>query len=346
MKMKKLISKKFICAELILLLLFSFLGMDLSYATNESEEKNVSILILSPQTETTANSQISLKIDLSTIDCENFELQISSSSTLSDASIEAQNGLSTSLDNGTLIIKGTKSLLNSNSVTVTFTIPANTEVGTTITLSVGIYNISSSEETTEILSLIKEETASLNIIETKKDDSNANDKPSNTTDNNANNDSNNQNNGNTPNQMNNNDNSFSGANSNMGIANMISSNSQGSNTSMTSTSGNMSMSSSSTTGKSGTTETVTYNGSDNNYLSNLSIDGYSLQTAFTKTNTSYFVKLAAGTTSININATAESSLATVCIYGNTNLSSGTNKILISVTAEDGSVRTYRLYATI
>ena len=48
---------------------------------------------------------------------------------------------------------------------------------------------------------------------------------------------------------------------------------------------------------------------------------------------------------LNITAKAEVSSATVTIYGNTNLKSGTNKILINVTAENGDVKTYRIYVT-
>lgn len=43
--------------------------------------------------------------------------------------------------------------------------------------------------------------------------------------------------------------------------------------------------------------------------------------------------------------TAEVSDAIVTIYGNTDLQDGKNKIIISVTAVDGSVRNYRIYVT-
>lgn len=103
---------------------------------------------------------------------------------------------------------------------------------------------------------------------------------------------------------------------------------------------------STTMSNSQTEETVTYNGSCNNYLSSLVIDGYSLNKEFAKDNSTYFITTSDDITSLNITATAEDDDATVCIYGNSELSEGTNKILISVTAENGSVRSYRVYVTI
>lgn len=92
-------------------------------------------------------------------------------------------------------------------------------------------------------------------------------------------------------------------------------------------------------------ETVTYNGSDNNYLSSLSISGYEFTKSFSKENTTYFVTVDHDLESIDIKQIAEDSNAKVCIYGNNNLIEGTNKILISVTAENGNVRIYRIILT-
>ena len=49
------------------------------------------------------------------------------------------------------------------------------------------------------------------------------------------------------------------------------------------------------------------------------------------------------TNSFNVIATAEDSTAKVCIVGNDNIQSGNNKILISVTAENGNIRYYRIF---
>lgn len=92
-------------------------------------------------------------------------------------------------------------------------------------------------------------------------------------------------------------------------------------------------------------EKVEYNGSNNNYLSNLSVKGYKLDKEFCKDNNTYFVNVDDDVSSINISAKKEDTTATICIYGNENLKEGINKILINVTAENGNVRTYRIYIT-
>ena len=91
--------------------------------------------------------------------------------------------------------------------------------------------------------------------------------------------------------------------------------------------------------------TNTYNGSDNNYLSSLSVSGYTLNKEFSKDNSTYFLTVENDVDSIDIVIDKESDSATACIYGNEDLRDGTNKILISVTAENGNVRNYRIFVT-
>ena len=90
-------------------------------------------------------------------------------------------------------------------------------------------------------------------------------------------------------------------------------------------------------------QTIVYNGSSNNYLENLFITDYELNTEFKKENTSYFLTVANDGTAIKGTATREDSSSKVCIYGNENLKAGINKVLISVTAENGEVRNYRIF---
>ena len=94
-----------------------------------------------------------------------------------------------------------------------------------------------------------------------------------------------------------------------------------------------------------TTTTVTYNGDSNNYLSSLTIDGYELTPGYLKTSNTYFLTVGSEVDSLNVNAVAEDDDAQVTIYGNTNLQTGENKVLVSVTAENGDVKTYRIYVT-
>lgn len=91
-------------------------------------------------------------------------------------------------------------------------------------------------------------------------------------------------------------------------------------------------------------QTAIYNGSNNNYLSNLEIEGESLNTSFNKENTTYFIETT-GKTELNVNVTKENETSKVYITGNKNLKTGDNKILISVTAENGDVRYYRVFVT-
>lgn len=87
---------------------------------------------------------------------------------------------------------------------------------------------------------------------------------------------------------------------------------------------------------------ATYNGSNNNYLEKLEVEGKEFNTSFNKENGTYFIDIN-NTNAINVTAIAEDSTAKVYITGNDNLESGNNKILISVTAENGDVRYYRIF---
>lgn len=87
----------------------------------------------------------------------------------------------------------------------------------------------------------------------------------------------------------------------------------------------------------------TYNGESNNYLSSLILENYDINPEFSKTNTTYFLTVNNDVENINIEAIAESEEAKINIYGNENLETGKNKILITVTAENGDVKTYRIY---
>lgn len=84
--------------------------------------------------------------------------------------------------------------------------------------------------------------------------------------------------------------------------------------------------------------------SSNNYLKELNIAGYPID--FSKTKTSYTINIGKGITKLDITAVAEDEKAKVAISGNNNLSSGTNVIKITVTAENGSKRVYTINATV
>lgn len=90
------------------------------------------------------------------------------------------------------------------------------------------------------------------------------------------------------------------------------------------------------------TKEVTYNGDCNNYLESLTVNGCEFTQKFSKENSTYFINLEEDLENVIVNAIPESDLASVNIYGNENVVSG-SKILISITAENGNTRTYRIF---
>lgn len=86
--------------------------------------------------------------------------------------------------------------------------------------------------------------------------------------------------------------------------------------------------------------------SKNNYLSNLKVDGYSLSPTFNKDTSNYSLTLENDVRSINVTGSKADSTASVSGLGQHSLAEGVNKINISVTAQNGSTRTYVLNVTV
>lgn len=80
--------------------------------------------------------------------------------------------------------------------------------------------------------------------------------------------------------------------------------------------------------------------SSNNYLKELSIDGYEI--AFDKDTLEYNIKVKSDVNSLDIKAIAEQAGARVEITGNEKFKTGDNTVVITVTAEDGSTREYKI----
>ena len=87
------------------------------------------------------------------------------------------------------------------------------------------------------------------------------------------------------------------------------------------------------------------NKSSNNKLSSLSIEGASLSPKFSKDTLTYSATVENSTTSVVINASKDDSKATLYGTGTKELVEGTNKFNITVTAENGSSRTYSILIT-
>lgn len=99
---------------------------------------------------------------------------------------------------------------------------------------------------------------------------------------------------------------------------------------------------------SGTTNntTPTKKKSTNNYLSSLTIEGYTLNKEFKKDEIEYSIMVENDINKIKINAQLDDSSAKVTGIGEVEVKEGINKLEIKVTAEDGSIRAYILNVTV
>ena len=85
---------------------------------------------------------------------------------------------------------------------------------------------------------------------------------------------------------------------------------------------------------------IVYYTSSNNYLKSLSVDGYEID--FDKNTDEYRITVRNDVTSLDISAMAEDYRSRVEITGNEEFEEGENTVIITVTAENGSVKEYKL----
>lgn len=85
---------------------------------------------------------------------------------------------------------------------------------------------------------------------------------------------------------------------------------------------------------------VTYYYSSNSYLKSLEIDGYDID--FDKETYEYKISVSSDVTSLDIKAVAEDSKSRVEINGNEGFKKGENTVTITVTAEDGTTKEYKI----
>lgn len=83
--------------------------------------------------------------------------------------------------------------------------------------------------------------------------------------------------------------------------------------------------------------------SSNNTLSTLSSTTANLN--FNANTTTYSVTVPSNTTTFDVNAVAQDSKSTLAVSGNTNLKTGNNIVLVTVTAENGTTKTYTINVT-
>lgn len=84
--------------------------------------------------------------------------------------------------------------------------------------------------------------------------------------------------------------------------------------------------------------------SSNNYLKSLSVDGYELEPEFIRENDTYtiYVKNRENVTSLNITAEADDDSAKIDGIGTVKITPKQNSINISVTAENGNLKIYKI----
>ena len=86
--------------------------------------------------------------------------------------------------------------------------------------------------------------------------------------------------------------------------------------------------------------------STNNKLSSLGVDGVSLSPEFNKDTFEYTVELEPGTEKINVIASLDDGYASLSGTGEKEVTEGNNEIVVTVTAENGSVQNYKINAIV
>lgn len=292
--------------------------------TNNDNEDFFSV----DKTEVNPGETITMSINLSKIKYNDFKFSLSSNEGIDDIKVEDES-VSTNIENNKFSIITSKSNNSVEKINLLYTVPSDVKIGSKIKLNAQVENYSNSDVDNEVDTddntednQIQNSEIIITIIEKNENDNEQN-----------NNEENNKNekdfddgrSSENKNDVQNKTNLENTGNQGLKITTSKSSISTQINTNMQ--------------------ETVSYNGESNNYLSSLIINGNEFSPEFTKTNNTYFVNVDNNTTSLEIEATAEDENAKINIYGNENIQSGENKILVSVTAENGDVRIYRIYVT-
>lgn len=338
-----------------ILILFVILVMHISYAIATTEKSSFFTI---NKSEISPEETLEMSIDISKIKYNQFKFKLDSNIEAKEIYTDKNTKLNVENTSNDINIEIDKTKMNLNKITLYYVIPKETKIGTKIKLTAQILievesnveknNSNSTNDKNQISNesnnvvdseiiieekVVEKATSEITVIEKKeesKEESNTNqDKEDNEKQEDTNQDK--QENqeeekkSNTENQKNETKNQAQNTSQNKQMTNT-------STAKVTTSVGSVSTS----------TETAVYNGSSNNYLSNLEIEGITLNTNFSKERGTYFAEVE-NQTSVNVTAVKEDESAKVCITGNESFKSGKNKILISVTAENGDVRYYRIW---
>ncbi len=340
--------KIFICV----LLLFIILGIQISYAISNKTEKSNFFTV--SKTEISPEETLEISFNIKSLEDEKFKIILKSS--IDSKKIYTKDNTNIAIDEKTndISIEVDKSKMNLDEIKLYYPISKEIQVGTKIQLIAQVtsledeikHNDLEESNETEIKpennqtegkqekdEVIKEEKIEITIVEktneNKEDNIKTNEENNNKPENNSK----------QPNtEIKNNSNNEQNNKTEKTITNLKTNNNFSNQKINVSINTNNSMSKQNTIPE----NQAVYNGSSNNYLSKLVVKGNKLNTNFNKENTTYFMNVE-NTNKIDITATPESDTAKVSITGNDNISNGENKILISVTAENGNVRYYRIF---
>ena len=335
-----------------IIVLFAMLGTHISYAISDSNNNSSFFSVSADKIQKKETLKISF--DLSKIEYDNFKIVLNSN--IDNSKIQTDDNITLKEEASAIIIEIDKTKMNLRNIEMSYVVPEETEINTKIQISAKVVieeeqEIQDDEGNTTLTKqekTILEESKTITIVEESENKDNENQKQEADTNKEQNNnkeedknqninteknkDSNNKQenleNTSKPSDSKNNNSMTNTKSSNKANNSNISTTSKNTNSSLMQTNKNI--------------ETATYNGSNNNYLKSLIIKGIELNTSFNKENTTYFIKVT-NTSNLKITATAEDSSAKVAVVGNDNLKQGTNKILISVTAENGDIRYYRIF---
>lgn len=290
--------------KLISIFLIVLLFFSISFVYAENEQDEI-VFAKNSEVDITENIEIILNIEK--IEYSNFLVTVESD--LDMDQLEETDELEVTKNSDNVQINIDKETTTLNQLTLSYKIPENYNIGDNIVFNISIKNNESEEEILKVVEIKivdkTEENNELNEITTSNNNENVNDR-----------------------NINNENNDKEQVQDNF-LQNV-----------------KMSTQSSFSNGSNErqNAETITYNGSSNNYLSDLYVTGYDFTESFNKDNETYFLTVNNDVSSLTTVAVPEEK-STVKIYGNEEINVGTNKILVTVTAEDGSVRNYRIYVT-
>ena len=321
---------------IVSLTVLTILGINISYAISNS---NMSVFFEVNKTEIAKGETLEMTIDLSKIDYKEFEFVLNSNvkiaSIYTDEKVTDKDDIILNKEDDEIVIDIDKEQLNLSKIVLYYQIPESIEIGTKIELKTQIKIENSETENQEKNDVENQaedsEEENWTIVYTKQVEITIIEKNTDNTDDKNKKDNNEENKNEEDNKKNESKNNSQNENIQEKTIN---------NTSSVKNTGN---NVESTKGSNAQTDTVTYNGSNNNYLTSLTIEDAQLTTDFNKEKSTYFAT-EENMEEITVTANVEDSSSKVAITG-TNLKNGENKVLISVTAENGDVRYYRIYVT-